>query len=145
MSTGVPDEATPKSPKVFAWISILSEDRSAEEISTLIGLQPDRAWMIGDRRGKTNIIERTHGWILNSRLKDIGFDVEMHIDDLLQRVKPIAERFALLAETDVVTVHTAIYSDSRVLMSFEPRIQKLIGELHARFDIEIYFLPPQEE
>ena len=143
MSEAASDEHASKSPKIFAWISVVSERRSADEISALIGLSPDRAWKIGDRRGKTDIIERTHGWILNSRLKNVGFDVEAHMDDLLQRVKPASERFALLPEQDSVTVHVAIYSDSRVLMSFEPHIPRMITTLRARFDVEIYFMPPQ--
>jgi len=38
--------------------------------------------------------------------------------------------------------HLAIYSESRILMSFEPHIPRLIGLFDAQFDVEIYFLPP---
>lgn len=139
------DEHALRPPEIFASISVVSERRSADEISALIGLQPDRAWKIGDRRGKTAIIEKIHGWIVNSRLKNVGFDVEAHVDDLLQRVKPVSEKFALLPEENVVTVHVAIYSETRISMSFERHIPRLISALAARFDIEIYFMPPEEQ
>ncbi|HXH25900.1 MAG TPA: DUF4279 domain-containing protein [Vicinamibacterales bacterium] len=138
----MPDEEAVTPPKIFAWISIVSQERSPEQISTLTGVQPDRSWRIGDKRANTSIIEKTHGWILTSRVKDIGLDVEAHLDDLLQRIKPATERFASLPEPDVVTVHVAIYSQSRILMSLEPHVPKLIAALGARFDIEIYFMPP---
>src|SRR2546422_2110607 len=81
MSEAASDEHASKSQKIFAWISVVSERRSADEISALIGLSPDRAWKIGDRRGKTDIIERTHGWILNSRLRS-----EEHTSELQSRL-----------------------------------------------------------
>jgi len=98
--------------------------RSPEEISALLGLRPDRTWKIGDTGAKTDILDRTHGWVVNSRLNNVGFDVETHL------------------EGDWVTVHLAIYSESRILMSFEPHIPRLIGLFDAQFDVEIYFLPP---
>lgn len=135
------DEHSFKSPEVFVWVSIVSDERSANEISAIVGLQPDRAWKIGDRRGQTSIAEKTNGWVVASRLQNVGFEVEDHIDDLLQRVKPVAEKFALLPEEDLITIHVAIYSESRVLMSFERHIPRLISMLTARLDIEVYFMP----
>lgn len=137
------DEDPLRPPKVFAWLRVVSDTRSADEISSIVGLQPDRAWKIGDRRGKTIITEKANGWTINSRLKNVGFEIEDHIDDLLQRVKPVAERFASLPEEDSITVHLAIYSESRISMSFEPHISRLIGTLAARLDIEVYFMLPQ--
>ncbi len=142
MSSREPDEDESRPPRIFAWISVVSERRSPEEISALLGLRPDRTWKIGDTRAKTDILERTHGWVINSRLNNVGFDVETHLDDLLLRVKSTAEKFALLPEGDWVTVHLAIYSGSRILMSFEPHIPRLISLLDAQFDVEVYFLPP---
>jgi len=138
----VSDDHSFRSPEVFAWVSVVSDKRSADDISAIVGLQPDRAWKIGDRRGQTSIAEKANGWIVNSRLQNVGFEVEDHIDDLMQRVKPVAEKFAFLPEEDSVTVHVAIYSESRVSMSFERHIPRLISMLAARLDIEVYFMPP---
>ena len=139
----MPDSDTEKPPKIFAWLSVVSEKHSADEISAVTGLRPDRVWRIGDQRPKTSIIEKTHGWVLTSRLQNIGFDVEAHIDDLLQKVRPAAEALSLLPEDDVVTVHVAIYSESRVLVSLEPHVPRLIAAVGAGFDVEMYFLPPE--
>jgi uncharacterized protein DUF4279 len=141
----MPDEDTEKPPKVFVWLSVVSEKHSADEISAVTGLRPDRVWRIGDQRPQTSITEKTHGWVLTSRLQNIGFDVEAHIDDLLQKVKPAAEALSLLREDDVVTVHVAIYSESRVLISVEPHVPRRIAALGAGFDLEIYFTPREGE
>jgi hypothetical protein len=88
------DEHAVSPPEIFAWISIISERCSADEISALIGMQPDRAWKIGDRRGKTAIIERLMAGSLTLASRTL-----------------VSEKFVLLPEDNVVTVHVAIYSE----------------------------------
>ena len=125
-------------------LSVVSESRSRDQISLLAGLQPDRKWAIGETRAHTTIIERTHGGVLTSRLAISEFDVEAHIEDLLQRVEPVIERFASMFERDAVTVHVAVYPGTRVLISLPPHLPKQIAALGAAVDVEVYVLPPDE-
>ena len=127
--------------EVFVWLSVESDKRAAEDISSLIGLNADRSWKIGDFRGRTKLVHRLNGWAVDSRLERRTFDPEAHIDDLMQRVRPYAEKIQDIAVTDETILHCVLYTNQRVAVHLPVETLAWISRLGAALDLEIYFLP----
>jgi Domain of unknown function (DUF4279) len=99
--------------KVYVRLQILSEVRTPEEISRELGVAYDTSWRIGDLRAKTTIAEKQHGWVLNSALP-ITADLQDHVQDLLARLAPIADRVKALTSNAVVEFSCVVYEVARV-------------------------------
>jgi hypothetical protein len=127
--------------RVFVWLSVLSERRTPEEISGLVGLDADSSWKAGETRAGMRVPERRHGWILESGLPPKGADLETHLESLLGRVRKVAGQLRALAVEEDVTVMCAIYTDHRVVIGLDPWVVREISELGAAVGIDIYYLP----
>jgi len=71
--------------EIFVRLKISSVIRTPEQISDVTGFQCDHSWRIGEKRGKTIIVEKTNGWVLNSKMPQ-NASLEAHIQELLGRL-----------------------------------------------------------
>jgi uncharacterized protein DUF4279 len=89
--------------RVTVWLFIESTDLDADQMSTRIGVPPDKSWRKGDPRGKTGKVFGLHSWKLESRVEvdedplAIGATVQTCLRDVLGRIIDHADRFRILA------------------------------------------------
>jgi hypothetical protein len=131
--------------ETFVWLSVESDVQNAKGLSELVGLACDRSWTAGEQRGRTKLVFERNGWALDSRLDKTRYEVEAHLEDLLRRVRPFADKIRTLAEANETVLHCVQYTNRRTSFSLPPHIVSWIGELGASLDVEIYFLPDDAE
>ena len=54
--------------EIIVRLKVTSASRTPEQISDATGILCDHSWRIGEKRGKTILVEKTNGWVLNSKM-----------------------------------------------------------------------------
>ncbi len=125
--------------EVFVRLRVTSTKRTAEELTSLIGLQCDRSWSVGDKRGKSEIVERCNGWELYSNVENRQQTLDAHIVALLDRLQPHEQRVREVAEKDEAVFSCVVYDDEgRPALYFDNRLVRRIASLGVDFDIDVY-------
>jgi hypothetical protein len=124
-------------PEIIVRLKITSPRRTPQEISDAIGLDCDRSWRIGDKRGNTLIIENTNGWVLNSN-SGKNASLEMHIDELLGRLSIHADRIRSLTDHETVELSCVVYAFSPPALNFDQSVIQRLARLGASLDIDLY-------
>lgn len=125
----------------YVEVTIFSETLTANEISNYLELQPDHSWAPGDLRGKSGLVERNHGWRINSQLPTTT-DVELQVTATLKRLCDVADKFQKLPEDLDKQLRCIIYStnaNSGIYFSLE--VVRAAAELGLSLDVDIFRLP----
>jgi hypothetical protein len=120
-------------------LKIISESHTPEMITGSLGLCSDRSWHVGDKRVRTAIEEKDHGWILGSglpRTASLGEQVEA----LLARLAPCRDKIRRLAHDSTVEFSCVIYAKARPALNFSPSEINQVSELGASLDIDLYIM-----
>ena len=87
--------------EIIVRLKVTSASRTPEQISDATGILCDHSWRIGEKRGKTILVEKTNGWVLNSKMPK-NAPLEAHIEELLGRLVVHADRIRALSEHETV-------------------------------------------
>ncbi|HEY0456719.1 MAG TPA: DUF4279 domain-containing protein [Verrucomicrobiae bacterium] len=96
--------------RVIVRQKIISQYCTREQIGNLLGLNCDKRWKIADRRANTDIIERCHGWIINSGIPEDAA-LEAHLEALLGKLANYSDQIMKLAERDLLEFSCVIYTE----------------------------------
>lgn len=118
-------------------LKITSSSRTPEQISGAAGIACDRSWRIGDKRGKTIILETTNGWVLNSSLPKSA-SLEAHIEELMERLTAHADKIRTLSEHESVEFSCVVYAASPPALNFNKSVVRQLGQLGVSLDIDLY-------
>ncbi|MFG1838589.1 DUF4279 domain-containing protein [Micromonospora sp. NPDC049175] len=77
----------------YAYFSLRSDQLSAREMATRLGMEPDETSVKGSRRANPPV-PRVHSWRVMCR--DSGLTVDEQVDRLIDRLEPIADEIAAL-------------------------------------------------
>ena len=120
-------------------LKVLSTLHTPEEISQTLGLDCDKSWCKGDKRAKTVIVEKNNGWVLDSGLPRSA-PLEAHIENLLGRLSPHAEKIEKLSRDNDVELSCVIYAASPPPLNFAKTIVHQLGKMGASLDIDLYVM-----
>jgi hypothetical protein len=123
--------------RIFVRLRILSAVNTPEEITRLIGLESERSWHVGDKRGKTQIVEPSNGWLITSGIGETA-SLEEHVQALSDRIAPVSARIAALAEDATIEVSCAIYAEHPPALSFAASCLQRLADIKAGLDIDLY-------
>jgi hypothetical protein len=87
----------PEVDRSLATLVVLSRSLSCEELMTAIPLEPDRSWVKGTPRGRDGSAHRYSGISFSSRV-DRAAEPDLHTQDLLDRLKPVASAVRTFAK-----------------------------------------------
>ena len=118
-------------------LKIISNRQTPEQITDTVGLTCDKSWRIGDKRGKTIIVEKNNGWVLNSSLPKSA-SLEAHVENLLERLSPCAAKIQMFAEHDDVEFSCVIYAATPPALNFSKVVVQNISLLGASLDVDLY-------
>jgi len=117
---------------------VFSVNRTAEQITAIIGLPCDKSWRIGDKRGKSIILQKENCWAIHSSLpKSTPIDVQT--EELLERISPYKNKILEISQVDTVQFSWIIYATSRPPLHLSKAVVKEISQLGASLDIDLYF------
>lgn len=118
-------------------LKITSIKRTPEQISKVVGCSCDRSWRIGDKRGKTIIVEKVNGWVLDSALPKSA-SLETHIEKILERVTRQSDKIRRLSKQECVELSCVIYAASPPALNFDKKVVRQIAQLGANLDVDLY-------
>ena len=118
---------------------IYSATLSAAEIQARTGLAPDESWKIGDARGAFGAQEKTHGFVLESKVR-MQDSLDEHLKAMLKRVAPHAQKIGALANEAKIEMSCMVHRKIAPALKFERDDLRWLGVMGARLDIDIYIL-----
>ena len=101
--------------RITIWLFVECADLTVEEMSSRIGLPPDKSWRIGDLRGRTSKTYETNSWCLESvsEVEEnplvVGDRLQQSLDEVLCRIEDSAERFRSLASKCTAGIYIGIF------------------------------------
>ena len=125
--------------EIFVRLKVSSVSRTPEQISDVTGFLCDHSWRIGEKRGKTIIIEKTNGWILNSKMPK-NAPLEVQIEELLGRLIVHADRIRALSEHETVELSCVVYASAPPSLNFNKSVIQRVCQLGASLDIDLYLI-----
>ena len=137
----------------YAVLTISSRTLSSEQIGSHVGLEADKARNTGEQRvsyeryGGGPIHGDEARWAVRSTLAR-GEPIEAHIDNLSERIKPVAQAIRGLADDNTVTFACVIYvyaeDDLNPEVFLSRSTVELLSALGANFWVDTYFLADGE-
>lgn len=112
-----------------------------DQISEMLGIQPTKAWKIGEPIGKTILRRKQNGWMLNIQILN-SEDLEEHITELLNKLSPIWDRVVKLSQLYYAEINCVVYSyeaQGPGLHLDKKTLEKIV-ELNAEIDLDYYSL-----
>lgn len=78
-------------------VKICSSTVTAEELASRLGVKPDLSWKAGAARGTFRVVEKQHGFVLESKLLPTNNSVDEHVLEMIKRLSPCAQTLGALA------------------------------------------------
>lgn len=120
-------------------LKVRSVSRTHEELTSAIGLVPDKTWRIGDFRSVTTIKEECNGWVLDSGLSRAD-EISAHIDRLIFRIAANVPNIKRLAASEDIEISIVMYAKSaKAGMNLSKQHLEFIAALGGTLDVDLYF------
>lgn len=113
-----------------------------EDISRLLGIQPDEVHAKGEPRGTGDAVYRESLWVLRSRVSS-DMEIESHISDVIERLEPVHERISSLPGKYYcyLSCGVDIYDGpGGPAVEFDAKTLKILGTMGASLGVDIYCL-----
>jgi len=123
--------------RIIVRLKILSLKRTPEMITEAVGTSCDKSWRIGDRRQRTIIIEKEHGWVLGSGVAEKE-PLDQHLKSLMNKVTRYKHNIRNIAKDDRVEVSCVLYAEYPPALNFASAMINDISEMGAGLDIDLY-------
>lgn len=127
--------------EVVVRLMIVSESRTPQGLTDFIGLSCDKSWCAGETRPGTTIVEKNHGWIVESQMPRSA-TLSDQVARLLARLSPHRERIRRISDDEEVLFSCVVYSERRPPLVFRKEDVRGIADLGAALDVDIYILEP---
>lgn len=134
--------------KNFIRLFIISKTLTAESITSLIGLSPNRSWKIGDLRTKTTILKhKNNGWGIEYKSGETedykAFDKQLN--KLLKKVGPYSKKIKELSSNKkidqiVLSCVQYINDDANPQFYLKKEMIKKISNLGADIYMDLYVI-----
>ena len=103
----------------------------------MLGLAYDKSWRIGDKRGRSGIIQKNNGWVLTSKVSSSA-PLEDHISDLLVRLADHTDAIREISRRDEVELSCVIHAAHPPPLNFSKDLVHNLSQLGASLDIDLY-------
>lgn len=128
---------------ISARLLLLTVNTPVSEVSRLLGLAPDESWDAGaptTKRIATPL--KDHCWMLVSST-DEKMDLEIPVNDVIGRFRPVASRLHLLSERPRVILSCTVEVDPQSLrpaIVFSKDSIQFLGLVGAEVGVDLRFL-----
>jgi hypothetical protein len=121
-------------------LKIVSPSLTPEEISKRIGIDCDKCWKAGDRRGRPLMMSKANWWMVHSS-KNEKIPLKKQLDLLLKRLAPFSEKIRALSENGNKVEFSCVVYDTHVPgLNFKKDILEAIARLGGSLDIDLYII-----
>jgi hypothetical protein len=112
-------------------------DCSPSEISSVLGIEPDKSWNAGDLIVPIRRPRKTNGWMVDVRSHETE-ELEPLIVQVLDRLPPSLEGLSRVAGTWTAKIYAAIYFTERPTLTLGADTVRRIAGLGAILDIDLF-------
>jgi len=127
-------------PRTHVSLRILSNTVPPTEITERLGVEPNRAWLKGDIRKGTKIVERENGWELAlSSSEEVDFEGQLM--QLFENLAPVVGLIKELHGSCAVQVSCVAYADMPPALNFSADLLSRMVAVNASLDIDLYLVP----
>ena len=123
--------------KVFIRFSVYSTQMTLDQLVQNVDCQPTRVWSAGTLRGKTQIVEKNNGFMIESEYCDCD-DLDAILNQFLKTLKINEDRLDSVLDKVGVLLRCIVYSESTPPIYFSSDTISCISGLNADFDIDLY-------
>ena len=122
---------------------ITSAMLSAEQIKAQTGLDADETWKLGDKRGPFAVVEKVHGYVLESKAFPMS-SLDEHVKAMLKRLAPCAQKIGAIAPQCVIEFICALHVKKVPSLRFERDDLRWLGVMGARLNLDLLMIeePP---
>jgi hypothetical protein len=121
---------------------LISELRSADEISAVLGLPFSRQFRKGDKRSGTILVHQKNFWILDSNV-DAKLPFREHILHLLNVLTPFRGKLKEVMPFCEAQCTCIAHGKSTPELTFDADLLFQLGEMGADLDIDLYIDPAE--
>ena len=125
--------------EIILRLKVTSTSRTPDQITDATGILCDHSWRIGEKREKTILVEKTNGWVLNSKTPK-NAPLEVQIEELLERLIVHADRIRALSEHETVELSCVVYASAPPSLNFNKSVIQRVCQLGASLDIDLYLI-----
>jgi hypothetical protein len=129
---------------VTVYLAIESVELSSSDLTSRLGMRPDREWSLGDARGKTGKRWESHGWVVQTsvRSEDSGGRpaselIPIALDRFEARVKAFAKGASLLGDSTPRYVVLGILAEEAPGIELGRSFLRLLAELGGTFQVDL--------
>jgi len=125
--------------RVRASLRVFGDSLEPEEVSALLGRPPSREHIKGDQvRGKSDAVEPTGAWILDSALSEKK-EIEEHIEALLGSLTNDMDEWSRLTDGFSASIQCGIFLDQyNEGFELSPRVTQALAERGLVIAFDIY-------
>jgi hypothetical protein len=128
-------------------LDILSLDHDPSEITTLTGLIPTKTWKKGELVSTRGSMRYKHnGWCVKSKVAE-SEDLDTHVESILSQIQSGWEMLTKVScdYEIVLACHLFVRGPQVPAIHFGKRITKLLSEINAAIDVDIYVSSENDE
>lgn len=118
---------------------ITSAALSAAEIQERTGLTPDETWKVGDKRGPFAVVEKVHGFVLDSKAL-FNATLDDHVKAMLKRLAPSAQKIGAIAPQCEIEFSCILHRKKSPPLRFQRDDLRWLGVMGARLDVDIFLI-----
>jgi hypothetical protein len=118
---------------------ITSATLSAVQIKAQTGLDADETWKLGDKRGPFAVLEKVHGFVLESKAFPMS-SLDEHLKAMLKRLAPSAQKIGAIAPQCVIEFVCAMTVKKVPSLRFERDDLRWLGVMGARLNIDLLLI-----
>ena len=129
---------------VTVYLAIESVELKPSELTRLLGVPPDREWLIGSERGRTGKLWDRSGWIVetearseDSQCRPASELIPIAIANFERKVAPFSKMAAALGTSVERCAVLAIVSEQIPGIQFSHSFLKLLSDLDGTFQIDL--------
>ena len=121
-------------------LTLTSTTADPDELTSTIGIQPDKVWRTGDQIGASSRKYEHNGWQISSG-RPADSDLEDHLQGLMELLAPATTALSSFAHNWEAELSCTIYAyESSPAISFGADTVKFFGDIGAAIDVDLYCL-----
>ena len=116
-------------------VRISSSTVTAEDLAARLGIKPDQSWKAGAMRGAFRVVEKQHGFVLESNLQPYS-GLEDHVQEMLKRLSPCAQKLGALANEVTVEFSCTVARKTAPQIKFSRDELRWLAVMGARLIVD---------
>ena len=130
--------------RITIYLAIESASVTPSDLTERLGVRPDRAWVIGEPRGRTGMLWECHGWVIETTVRSEEYDgrsatelLPIGMRAFLHRATCVAGVISHLGSSVQRHVVISIVADEAPGIELDPPFLRLLVDLGGSLQVDL--------